>query len=153
MMNHEKEAKDLFLNGANCAQAVFGAYCEECGLSRESALKIASGFGGGMARMREVCGAVSGMILAANMIKGYSDLNDKKAKDDHYKRIRHLADSFRQETGSIVCRDLLNLSSGQTDPPVSEERTAVYYKKRPCAELVALAARILAEEIEREEIS
>lgn len=95
--------------------------------------------------MREMCGAVSGMILAENLMHGYSDLSDKAAKDAHYRRIRALAEAFRREAGSIICRELLGLAPHQSDDPVSEARTREYYRKRPCADLVALAAGILAE--------
>ena len=142
MESKEEKARRLFLSGANCAQAVFGAFHAECGLDPETAFRIASGFGGGMARMREVCGAVSGMILAANYLSGYSELKDKAAKDAHYALIQKLAEEFRKENGSIVCRDLLGLPSGRRDIPVSEARTAEYYRKRPCADLVAAAAGI-----------
>ena len=136
-------ARELFCAGANCAQAVFGAFAEECGLTQEEAFRMASGFGGGMARQREVCGAVSGMVLVINCLYGNADITDKDAKDTHYARVQKLCNAFRQEIGSIVCRELLGLAPGQTDQPRSEERTGEYYRKRPCAELVALAAELL----------
>ena len=145
--NKSELAKEYFLNGANCAQAVLCAFAVECGLTEESAMRIASGFGGGMGRMREVCGAVSGMILAANILRGNSDIKDKAAKDKHYALIQYLAGQFREKNGSIICRELLNLTAKGPDKPVSEERTSAYYKKRPCAELVALAAEILEKEL------
>ena len=83
-MSKAEEAEALFKSGANCAQAVLGAFCGECGLDRETALKLASGFGAGMGRMREVCGAVSAMFIVANLKYGNSDLSDKRAKDAHY---------------------------------------------------------------------
>lgn len=138
-------AKTLFRNGANCAQAVLGAFAKECGLSEKEAFRIASGFGGGISRLREVCGAVSGMVLAANFLFGQSDISDKEEKDAHYARIRTLTDAFQKEAGSVVCRVLLGLKENQSDQPVSEERTALYYQKRPCVEIVALAAGILEE--------
>lgn len=136
-------AKDLFCKGANCAQAVLGAFAKECGLTEEEAFRIASGFGGGISRLREVCGAVSGMVLVANYLCGQSDITDKKAKDAHYARIRELTDAFQTETGSVVCRVLLGLEEKHSDEPVSEARTEEYYRKRPCSEIVALAAKIL----------
>ena len=140
MSEKAAKARELFCAGANCAQAVFGAFAEECGLTQADAFRMASGFGGGMARQREVCGAVSGMVLVLNCICGNADITDKEAKDAHYARVQKLCDAFRQETGSIVCRELLGLAPGQTDQPRSEERTGEYYRKRPCADLVALAA-------------
>ena len=138
-----EKAKELFHQGANCAQAVLGAFAQECGLTEEEAFKIASGFGGGISRMREVCGAVSGMVLVANFICGQSDITDKTAKDAHYAKVRELTDAFQKEVGSVVCRELLGLKEKQSDVPVSEARTDQYYKKRPCAELVGLAAEIV----------
>ena len=147
MKDRSEEAKNNFLAGMNCAQAVLCAFADRCGLDRETALKLASGFGGGIARQREVCGAITGMCMAADLIRGPGEASDKAAKDEHYAFIRGLCDAFRDETGSIVCRELLGLAPKQSDSPVSEARTAAYYKKRPCAELVALAARILSEQI------
>ena len=147
-MNSKAEiAKNLFCTGANCAQAVFGAFAEECGFTQEEAFRIASGFGGGMARQREVCGAVSGMILVLNCQYGSNNIADKAAKDAHYARVQAICERFRQEAGSIICRDLLGLAEDQKDKPQSEERTAAYYKKRPCAELVALAAGLAEEAV------
>ena len=124
----------------NCCQAVTAALTEDPQLILASA-----GFGGGMARQREVCGAVSGMILVLNCKYGNTDMGDKAAKDAHYARVQALCDRFRQETGSIVCRELLGLAKDQKDTPQSEARTAEYYKKRPCAKLVALAASLTEE--------
>lgn len=147
MNDRSEEAKNNFLAGMNCAQAVLCAFADRCGLDRETALKLASGFGGGIARQREVCGAITGMCMAADLIRGPGEGSDKAAKDEHYAFIRDLCDAFRDETGSIVCRELLGLAPKQSDSPVSEARTAAYYKKRPCAELVALAAEILSEHL------
>lgn len=146
MSAHSNLAKELFQKGYNCSQAVFAAFCDETGLDMETALKIASSFGGGMGRLREVCGAVSGMFMAAGMIYGYADPSDKKAKAEHYRLIQDLAGQFEKENGSIVCRELLGLSV-KHDNPVPEDRSENYYKKRPCAELVEQAAMILDEYI------
>ena len=147
MNDRSEEAKNNFLAGMNCAQAVLCAFADCCGLDRETALKLASGFGGGIARQREVCGAISGICMAADLIRGPGEASDKAAKDEHYAFIRGLCDAFRDETGSIICRELLGLAPKQSDSPVSEARTAAYYRKRPCAELVALAAKILSEHL------
>ena len=147
MNDRSEEAKNNFLSGMNCAQAVLCAFADRCGLDRDTAMKLASGFGGGIARQREVCGAISGICMAADLIRGPGESAYKTAKDEHYAFIRCLCDAFRDETGSIVCRELLGLGPKQSDPPVSEARTAAYYRKRPCAELVALAAKILSEKL------
>ena len=138
-------ARELFRQGANCAQAVAAAFADECGKTKEEMARLASGFGAGMGRMREVCGAVSGMVLTANLIWGPDDLADKEGKDAQYSLIQNLAEKFKAETGSIICRELLGLAPKQTDPHVSEARTEKYYQKRPCVEMVALAAAILEE--------
>lgn len=144
-MSKSEEAKTLFHSGANCAQAIVGTFHKECGIDYDTAMRLSSGFGGGMARLREVCGAVSGMFMVASLKYGYTDLSDKKLKDKHYELIQRLAERFKSETGSIVCRELLGLSDKQSDVPVSEARTSEYYQKRPCAEMVALAASIVDE--------
>ena len=147
MKDRSEEAKNNFLAGMNCAQAVLCAFADRCGLDRDTAMKLASGFGGGIARQREVCGAITGMCMAADLIRGPGEASDKAAKDEHYAFIRGLCDAFRDETGSIVCRELLGLAPKQSDSPVSEARTNTYYKKRPCADLVELAAKILSEHL------
>ena len=146
-MDKSQIAVNYFKSGANCAQAVLCAFAKECGLTESEAMRIASGFGGGMGRLREVCGAVSGMILVANILKGNSDPSDKAAKDAHYALIQELASEFKAENNSIICRELLNLGGTAPDTPISEARTTDYYKKRPCAELVALAAGIAARKL------
>ena len=141
-MTHGEKAKALFLEGYNCSQAVAGAFCEEMGMDMETVAKMASSFGGGLGRMREVCGCVSGMALVAGVLYGYSDPKAREEKADHYKLIQELADEFRRKNGSIICRELLNGINSDKNP-VPEERTKEYYKKRPCAELAALAAEIM----------
>ena len=142
-MNKAEKARALFMQGANCAQAVCGAFAEECGISVEQAFVLSSGFGGGIGRLREVCGAVNGMVLVINMLYGSGDLNDKNAKDGHYVRIQAVANAFKSECGSIICRELLGLDKKAPTPAESEARTPEYYKKRPCPDMVALAAEIL----------
>ena len=146
MSEKAQRAKALFLEGYNCAQAVAGAFAPEMGLSVDAAARLASGFGGGMGRMREVCGAVSGMTLAASALRGYNDPKAGPEKTDTYAMIQELAGRFRAENGSIICRELLaKAGAAPTGGTAAEERTAEYYKKRPCPELVALAAQILEE--------
>ena len=149
-MDKAELARQFFRSGCNCAQSVLCAFEKECGLDHETALKLASGFGAGMARMREVCGAVSGMFMAADLIFGPSDPNDKDAKDSHYAELQKLASEFRKETGSVICRVMLGLEKSGPDSPVSEARTEAYYRKRPCVELCALAAGILENYLKNE---
>lgn len=139
-------AKELFTKGYNCSQSVLAAFCDETGISFDDALRLSSSFGGGMGRLREVCGAVSGMFMVVGLKYGYSDPTDKLKKSEHYKLIQSLAKQFEHKNKSIICRELLKLTSKQ-DAPVPEDRTDAYYKKRPCAELVEHAAEILDEYI------
>jgi len=142
-MNHKEYAMQLFKDGYNCSQAVTAAFSDVTGVSFEDSVKIASSFGGGMGRMREVCGAVSGMFLVLGMIEGYSDPKDNVAKKAHYEKVQKLAEEFKQEHGTIICRELLGLNIKGADDPTPAERTDTYYKKRPCVEMVGTAAEIL----------
>lgn len=142
---YAKKAEELFGEGYNCAQSVYMVFAQEKGIPAEMAARISSSFGGGMGRLREVCGAVSGMFMAAGLYFGYSDPKGHAEKTEHYKRIQQLAASFREQNGSIICRELLGLDQKGASDPVPEKRTAEYYKKRPCKELVGIAARIFAE--------
>lgn len=140
-MDHSTEAVRLFHAGANCAQATLVAFCDQTGLEPEFAARLASSFGGGMGRQREVCGSVSGMLMVAGLLYGYADPGENdEAKTAHYRLVQELCGRFRQETGTLICRELLG------DPessPVPSPRTAEYYARRPCADFIALAARIL----------
>ena len=149
MSSKAERATELFKQGYNCAQAVFAAFSEDLGMDFETALRLSSSFGGGMGRLREVCGAISGMFAVAGMKYGYTDPKDNKAKAAHYKLIQELAAKFRAENGSIICRELLGLDAGP-DHPIPESRTDAYYKKRTCAELVGCAARIMEELVNTE---
>ena len=142
-----KKAMELFQEGYNCAQAVLGAFAQDMNMDFQQAMMLSSSFGGGMGRMREVCGAVSAMFMVAGLEKGYSDPKASTEKADHYDIIQQLAAKFKAENGSIICRDLLGLTKPGPDSPVPEERTEVYYKKRPCQLLVGQCAAILAQEL------
>lgn len=139
-MEHGMKAAELFLQGYNCAQSMVLAFEDMTGLDRNTALRLSSSFGGGLARMREVCGAVSGMAMVAGLLYGYEDVEDLSLKRNHYARIQELAASFREQTGSIVCREILG--NPPCDPNPSP-RTAEYYKLRPCARMVMIAGDVL----------
>ena len=144
-MDHSLQAAQLFLDGYNCAQAITVAFCDVTGLEPSFAAKMASSFGGGMGRMREVCGAVSGMLMVAGLMYGYDANNDDGAKKAHYQLVQDLAGQFREQVGSIICREILkNPPSDPTPSPRTEE----YYKQRPCARMVVTAAQILDRYIE-----
>ncbi len=138
-------AMAYFQEGYNCSQSVFLAFAEELGFSKQMAARLSSSFGGGMGRLREVCGAVSGMFMVAGILCGYDDPQNHEEKTAHYKRIQDLAARFREKNGSIVCRELLGLEQTGASHHVPEKRTEEYYKKRPCKELVGMAAQIVAE--------
>lgn len=140
------EARELFHRGYNCAQSVFIAYRDVAGFDEKTAATVSAPFGGGMGRLREVCGAVSGMTMAVGFLVPDPDPNDNEMKKRTYAAVQELAEKFREENGAIVCRDLLGLTQRKDDPAPSE-RTPEYYKKRPCAEYVAIAARIIGEKI------
>ena len=138
-------AEKYFKEGANCSQAVLAAFAEDLGITEEFAMRLASGFGGGIGRMREVCGAFSALVMIDDLRNGSGDHTDKAAKDECYDRIRALAEEFNEQSGgnSIICRELLS-GVKTTSGAASEERTQEYYKKRPCVEFVRLAAQIAA---------
>ncbi len=138
-------AKEYFESGCNCAQAVLLAFCDDFGLDKDTALMIAAPFGGGMGRLREVCGAVSGMNMALGLAKGRYSTEDNAKKAQLYSAVQELAGKFREANGSIICRELLGLRIKEKDAPAPECRTESYYKSRPCAELCRCAADILEE--------
>ena len=143
-MERDLYAAELFLKGYNCAQAVAIAFCDVTGLEEAFAAKMASSFGGGMGRMREVCGAVSGMLLVAGLLYGYDSENDGREKKEHYALVQLLAGKFREQAGSIVCRDILKNPPSDPNPT---PRTAEYYAQRPCTRMVMLATQILEDYI------
>ena len=142
------KAKALFKQGYNCSQSVLGAWCEEVGLDIDTALKISCGFGAGMGRMREVCGACTGAFMVIGLKFGTTDGSDAKAKGENYEIIQKFAARFKEENGfdSIICRELLGLDGPSKPQP--DKRTNEYYKKRPCVEMVGLASGLLGEFID-----
>lgn len=141
-MDHGLKAAELFLQGYNCAQSVAVAFCDVTGLEEKYAAKMSSSFGGGMGRMREVCGAVSGMLMVLGLLYGYDTPGDDVSKKRLYTDIQTLAGKFREEVGSIVCREILKNPASDPNPT---PRTEEFYKKRPCARMVMLAGRLMDE--------
>ena len=135
------KAKQLFLSGYNCAQAVLMAFSDITGFDEKTSAMLASGFGGGMGRMREVCGTVSAMFMIVGIMNGYDDPKDNENKKRTYAMIQQLAGEFKEINGSIICKELLGLEKPE-GTHIPEQRTAEYYKKRPCAELVKISAEI-----------
>lgn len=143
-MTHGEYAAQLFCQGYNCAQAVAVAFCDVTGLEPAQAAKMASPFGGGLGRQREVCGAVSGMCMIYGILYGY-EVPNADNQLEIYADVQAMCARFREKAGSIICRELLN---NPTSDPAPTPRTAEYYAQRPCARLVLLAASILEEYIE-----
>ncbi len=139
-MTKKEKAMSLFKQGYNCCQAVLLTFAPELGLDEQTAVKMATPFGGGIGRMREVCGAFSGLLMAVGMKYAPEDPKDPKAKAEHYALVQKLAEEFKKQNGSIICRELLGLSGPQA--PTPDPRTPAYYQKRPCAEMVGSAAEI-----------
>ena len=149
------KARRLFKEeGYNCCQAVVLAYNDVFGIDYDTAAALSSGFGGGMGRMREVCGSVSGMVMLAGLMAPAADPSVKVDRTRNYALVQEMADEFRAMNGSIVCKELLGLvpmGSGAAavakESPEPSDRTPEYYKKRPCEELVGIAARIVGKRI------
>lgn len=139
-MDHVTLAADLFLEGFNCAQAVAVAFTDVTGMDKKAAAMMASPFGGGMGRMREVCGAVSGMLLVLGSLYGYDQSDDNAKKKAVYKQVQQLAEQFREANGSIICREILKNPASDPNP---SPRTAEYYAKRPCCRMVMTAAQLM----------
>ena len=138
-MDRRELAAQYFLQGQNCAQSVAMAYADLLGMDVQSAARLASPFGGGMGRMREVCGAVSGMLMVLGVLYGY-DKPDDVAKQALYQQVQDLAGSFREQVGTIYCRDILDNPPSDPNP---SPRTAAYYAERPCARMVMIAAGLM----------
>lgn len=154
MVNIEERvelAKNIFKSGYNCSQSVALAYYDVFGLDKETTAKLSAGFGGGFGRLREVCGCVSGMTFLAGMISPADDPSNLKARTDNYALVQKLAKRYEEINGSIICGVLLGLKEEKKESPAPSIRTEDYYKKRPCAELVGIAARIVGEEINKNE--
>ena len=148
MKSRTEQAMALFMEGFNCSQSVFAAYADLFGMDKKTALRVSASFGGGIGRMREVCGAANGMFLAAGMLTGSIEGKDQVAKKNNYEVVQRLAEEFKKENGgTYICRELLGLNKdgkkvipGDTTP---EARTEEYYKKRPCLKTIQGAAAIL----------
>lgn len=144
METRQEKAERLFREGYNCSQSVFAAFSDLYGIDQDTALRLSASFGAGMGRMREVCGAVSGMLMVIGLATGATEGKDAAGKKRNYETVQMAAEEFKKISGgSIVCRELLGLEKGAPTPARPEERTADYYKKRPCLQLIKDAAAIL----------
>lgn len=140
-MDHSQKAAELFLSGRNCSQAVVLAFSDVTHLEDDLAARLSSPFGGGMGRMREVCGAVSGMLMVLGLVYGYDDPGPQdREKKALYQTVQTLSQQFRDTCGSIICREILK---NPPSDPAPSPRTAEYYRTRPCVRMVMTAAGIL----------
>ena len=143
----EAAARAYFQKGYNCCQSVLLAFNDILGLTEEKAATLGSGFGGGFGRMREVCGAVSGMTFLAGAISPAANPEKHDERTANYALVQKMAGKFKERNGSIICRDLLQLRADEKRSPEPEKRTSSYYHSRPCETMVGTAARIVAEEL------
>ena len=155
-MKEELEARvnravDYFMQGYGCCQSVVAAFADIYGLDEKPALKIAAGFGGGVGKMRMMCGAVSGLVMLIGLEEGQTEGADNEGKSHCYKIVQQLLEESKQQNGSIICAEILGLKGYEkaANSYVASERTAEYYKKRPCAAKVESAARIFADYLEK----
>lgn len=140
-MSRADKAEELFRRGYNCSQSVFAAFADVVGMTEEEAAKLASPFGAGFGKLREVCGAVSGMTMVMGKVKGYSDPGDYEGKKALYAIIQKMCAEFEEKQGTLICRELLGLKKGEDigEPAV---RTEEYYRSRPCIGACRTAAEI-----------
>jgi len=145
MTKYSDMACEKFLNGCNCAQSVLCAFSDITGFDNKTSMKLGSSFGGGMGRMREVCGAVSAMFMIAGLQKGYEIAGDDIGKARQYQLVQDLAKKFKEQHGTIICRELLGLDG--EDNPIPLKRTSQYYEDRPCIHFIRTAAELLEQEL------
>lgn len=146
MKDHAALAREGFIRGYNCAQAVACAFCEELNMEEATVAKMVSGFGGGFGKLREVCGAVSGAVFVLSALKGYDDPAATSEKSAHYLLVQEFASRFKAAHDTLICRELLkNLSQEKVNSPQPQPRTPEYYHTRPCVRFVETAAQIVDE--------
>jgi C_GCAxxG_C_C family probable redox protein len=146
-----RRAEELFMQGFNCSQAVVAAFADVYGYTEEQALKMSAGFGAGIGRMRMSCGAFNALALLAGLDCGSVIPGDREGKSYNYKVVQQLAERFRQEHGTLICAELLKLKKGAPLSYEASERTAEYYKLRPCVNQINSAARSYCDYLESKE--
>ena len=143
-----RRAEELFMQGFNCSQAVVAAFADIYGYTEEQALKMSAGFGAGIGRMRMSCGAFNALTLLAGLDCGSTTPGDREGKSYNYKVVQELAAHFKEEHGTLICAELLKLKKGAPLSYEASERTAEYYKQRPCVNQIVSAARIYCDYLE-----
>lgn len=146
-MKRREKARELFLSGYNCSQSVLGAFCDVMGMDFSMCMRLASPFGGGVARMRHICGTVSASLMVIGITRGYEE-HDARTKSEHYAFVQEFAKKFQERNGSIICRELLDLrcKAGKIDngsSPNANERSEEYYRVRPCLSIIEDAVDLL----------
>lgn len=155
-MKRSEKAKALFMQGYNCTQSVLGAFCDTMGMDFDTTMKLASAFGGGIARMRHICGCCSAMFMVTGMVRGYT-VHEAKVKSEHYAFVQSMAREFERRNGSLICRELLDSRSkfsktiDNGSGPEANERTPEYYRSRPCLSIVEDAVDITCKMLQIEE--
>jgi len=146
-----QQAVEYFMSGYGCSQSVVAAFADLYGLDDTMAKRIAAGFGGGVGRMRMMCGTVSALVILVGLDCGQTEGSDHEGKAACYKVVQELLEEFKQRNGSIICADLLGLNGCPVvkNTYMPDERNVEYYKKRPCAKKVESAARIFAEYLQK----
>ncbi len=145
-----ERAWELFLSGYNCSQSVFMALADLYDLSDYQAARLSASFGGGVGRLREMCGACSAMVLLEGLQSGATDGADAAGKQNNYKNVQALVHRFAEQNGSYICRELLQLRKDAPTPPAPDARTVEYYRQRPCLRMVESATRIYCERLQGE---
>ena len=141
-----ERAVENFMQGYGCCQSVVAAFADLYGLNEEMAKRIAAGFGGGVGRMRMMCGAVSALVILVGLDCGQTEGSDREGKSACYKVVQELLAQSKEENGSLICAEILGIKGHEkaVSSYVASPRTAEYYKTRPCAAKVESAARIFA---------
>lgn len=145
-MDYASQAEQLFKDGYNCAQAVLAPLGDLTGLDHDTATRLAAPFGGGIAKLRQTCGAVTGMCMAIGLIYARDDTADPEMRAQTYAITRELVQRFKKQQGSLMCSDLLGL--GPDGEPLLDTRTEIYYQNKPCREIVSDAVRLLTDRLE-----
>lgn len=149
-MDYGLKGKNYFLLGYNCSQSVVLAFQDKLNLPTSTLLSLASSFGGGIGRLREVCGCISAMAIIMGLLYGNYDKDDVSDKAKHYQLIQNLTFQFKDKYGSYICADLLNLKKGPSNP-MPGIRNKAYYESRPCGNYIYYMCELIAREIEKHE--
>lgn len=146
-----RKAEELFIQGFNCCQSVVAAFADIYGYTQEQALKMSAGFGAGIGRMRMSCGAFNALALLAGLDCGSTTPGDREGKSYNYKVVQDLAARFKEAHGTLICSELLKLKKGAPLSYEASERTAEYYRTRPCVNQIISAAMIYCDYLEEKE--